>query len=175
MKKILLLVLVLSTSFYGFSQDTKFGVRAGLNVSNLDFDGTSLANNDHRNGFVIGFFAEYSFSNAVSVSPELQFSAEGAKPEPLQLDYIQMPILFNFKLSPKMFFNIGPQVGLKINKVDDGIRNFAYSGVGGLSYNVTPMIFIDARYIYGVSNIFDDNLGIEAKNSTMQFGVGYKF
>ncbi|MFH4966480.1 porin family protein [Gaetbulibacter sp. M235] len=175
MKKILLLVLVLSTSFYGFSQDTKFGVRAGLNVSNLDFDGTSLANNDHRNGFVIGFFAEYSFSNAVSISPELQFSAEGAKPEPLQLDYIQMPILFNFKLSPKMFFNIGPQVGLKIDKVDDGIRNFAYSGVGGLSYNVTPMIFIDARYIYGISNIFDDNLGIEAKNSTMQFGVGYKF
>lgn len=175
MKKILLLVLVLSASYYGYSQDAKYGVRAGINVSNLDFDGTALANNDHRNGFVIGFFAELSFSNAVSISPELQFSAEGAKPEPLQLDYIQMPILFNFKLSPKMFFNIGPQVGLKINKVDDGIRNFAYSGVGGLSYNVTPMIFIDARYIYGISNIFDDNLGVKAKNSTMQFGVGYKF
>jgi len=175
MKKILLLVLVLSASFYGFSQDAKFGVRAGINVSNLDFDGTPAADNTHRNGFVIGFFAEYSFSNSVSISPELQFSSEGAKPEPLQLDYIQMPILFNFKLSPKILFNVGPQVGLKISKVDDGIRNFAYSGVGGLSYNVTPMIFIDARYIYGVSNIFDKELGIKAKNSTMQFGVGYKF
>jgi opacity protein-like surface antigen len=175
MKKILLLVLILSTSFYGFSQEGKFGVRAGLNISNLDFDGISLPDNTHRNGFVIGFFAEYALSNKVSITPELQFSAEGAKPEYLQLDYIQMPILFNFKLSPKMFFNIGPQVGLKINKVDDGIRNFAYSGVGGLSYNVTPMIFVDARYTYGISNIFDEDLGIKAKNSTMQFGVGYKF
>ena len=51
MKKILLLVLVLSASFYGFSQDAKFGVRAGINVSNLDFDGTPAADNTHRNSY----------------------------------------------------------------------------------------------------------------------------
>ena len=175
MKKLLLVVLVLGYSFYGFSQDVKYGVRGGLNISNLDFDGSSLPDNIHRNGFVIGFFAEYSLSNKVSISPELQFSAEGAKEEPLNLDYIQAPILFNFKLGPKLFFEIGPQVGLKINKVDDGIRNFAYSGVGGFSYNITPMIFIDARYTYGLSNIFDEDLGIKAINTNTQIGVGYKF
>jgi opacity protein-like surface antigen len=175
MKKILLFVLVIGYSFHGYSQDAKYGVRAGINISNLDFDGTSFPDNVHRNGFVFGFFAEYSLSNKVSVSPELQFSAEGAKPEPLQLDYIQMPILFNFKLGPKLFFDVGPQVSLKINKVDDGIRNFAYSGVGGFSYNVTPMIFVDARYIYGFSNIFDEDLGVKAINTNIQFGVGYKF
>lgn len=175
MKKLLLLVLVLGYSFYGFSQDVKYGVRAGLNISNLDFDGTSFPDNAHRNGFMFGFFAEYSFSNKVSVLPELQFSGEGAKEEPLNLDYIQAPVLFNFKLGPKMYFQIGPQVGLKINKVDDGIRNFAYSGVGGLSYNLTPMIFVDARYTYGISNIFDEALGVKAKNTNIQFGVGYKF
>jgi len=175
MKKILLLVLVLGYSFYGFSQDAKYGVRAGLNISNLDFDGESFPDNIHRNGFFIGFLAEFALSNKVSLSPELQFSAEGAKEEPLNLDYIQAPILFSFKLSPKLFFEVGPQVGLKINKVDDGIRNFAYSGVGGFSYNITPMIFVDARYTYGFSNIFDDNIGATAKNTNMQIGVGYKF
>jgi opacity protein-like surface antigen len=175
MKKILLLVLVLGYSFYGYSQDAKYGVRAGLNISNLDFDGESFPDNIHRNGFFIGFLAEFSLSSKVTISPELQFSAEGAKEEPLNLDYIQAPILFGFKLSPKLFFEVGPQVGLKINKVDDGIRNFAYSGVGGFSYNITPMIFVDARYTYGFSNIFDDNIGATAKNTNMQVGVGYKF
>lgn len=175
MKKILLLVLVLGCALYGYSQDAKYGVRAGLNISNLDFDGESFPDNIHRNGFFIGFLAEFALSNKVSLSPELQFSAEGAKEEPLNLDYIQAPILFSFKLSPKLFFEVGPQVGLKINKVDDGIRNFAYSGVGGFSYNITPMIFVDARYTYGFSNIFDDNIGATAKNTNMQIGVGYKF
>lgn len=175
MKKILLFVLVLVYSFYGFSQDAKYGVRTGLNISNLDFDGTSFPNNKHRNGFVIGFFAEYSLTNSINFSPELQFSAEGAKEEPLNLDYIQAPLLFDFKLSPKLFFEIGPQVSLKINKVDDGIRNFAYSGVGGFSYNITPMIFADVRYAYGFSNIFDEELGVKATNSNVQLGVGYKF
>lgn len=175
MKKILLFVLVIGYSFYGFSQDLKYGVRAGLNISNLDFDGTAFPDNIHRNGFVFGFLAEYSLSNKVSISPELQFSAEGAKEEPLQLDYIQMPVLFNFKIGSKLFFNIGPQVGLKISKVDDGMRDFAYSGVGGFSYSITPMIFVDARYTYGFSNIFEDYMEAKAKNTCIQFGVGYKF
>ncbi|WP_166966754.1 porin family protein [Yeosuana marina] len=175
MKKILLLVLILGCSFYGFSQSTKYGVRGGLNISNLNFDGNPMADNTHRNGFVIGFFGEYGLSNTVYIMPELQFSAEGAKPEPMQLDYIQMPVLFKFRLSEKLYFGAGPQVGLKINKVDDGVRNFAYSGVTGFEFKLSHMLFADARYTYGFSNIFDENLGIKATNSTIQFGVGYKF
>lgn len=175
MKKLLLFILVLGYSFYGFSQDAKYGVRTGINVSNLNFDEISLPDNQHRNGYVIGFFAEYSLSAKVSFSPELQFSAEGAKIEPLNLDYIQAPILFDFKLAPRLFFEVGPQVGLKISKVGDNMKGLAFSGVGGFSYNITPMIFIDARYTYGFTNIFDNSFGYKAINSNMQFGVGYKF
>jgi opacity protein-like surface antigen len=78
-------------------------------------------------------------------------------------------------LSEKLYIGAGPQVGLKINKVDDGIRNFAYSGVGGFEYKLNLMLFADVRYTYGFSNIFDKDLGIKANNSTIQFGVGYKF
>ena len=175
MKKLVLFILVIGYSFYGYSQDSKYGVRAGLNISNLDFNGTVLPDNIYRNGFIFGFFGEFSLSNKVSITPELQFSSEGAKKEPMQLDYIQMPLLLNFKLGSRLFFNVGPQVGLKINKVDDGVNNFAYSGVGGLSYNITPMIFVDARYTYGFRNIFNDYIGTKAINTNIQFGVGYKF
>ncbi|WP_308992818.1 porin family protein [Mariniflexile litorale] len=174
MKKILL-TLLLGFSFYGFSQDVKYGVRGGLNISNLDFEDTPVMTNKHRNSMYIGFFGDIRFSKTVSLVPELQFSAEGAKVEVWQLDYIQAPILLKLRLSEKVRFALGPQVGLKINKVDDGARNFAYSGVAGIEYKLSHMLFADIRYTYGLVDVFDDNLPVSAKNSTIQLGVGYKF
>ena len=122
-----------------------------------------------------GFFANIGLSKVMSIMPEIQFSAEGANAEPLHLDYIQAPILVKFRLSEKLHFGVGPQVGLKVHKYEDGIKNFAYSGVGAVEYKLSHVLFADIRYTYGVSNIFDDYLSTEAKNSNIQLGVGYKF
>ena len=80
-----------------------------------------------------------------------------------------------FRLSEKIHIGAGPQVGLKVYKVEDGVRNFAYSGVAGVEYKLTHMIFVDVRYTYGFSNVFDDNSVVSAKNTNIQIGVGYKF
>ncbi|TGV01136.1 porin family protein [Flavivirga rizhaonensis] len=175
MKKILLLAILFSFSIYGFSQDVKYGVRGGLNISNLDFDNTTGVINKHRNSIYIGFFANIGLSKIISVMPEIQFSAEGAKAEPLHLDYIQAPIFLKFRLSEKIHIGAGPQVGLKVHKEEDGVKNFAYSGVAGIEYKINYAIFADVRYTYGFSNIFDDDLLVEAKNSNIQIGIGYKF
>ena len=114
-------------------------------------------------------------SKTVSIAPELQFSAEGANAEPLHLDYIQMPIFLRFRLSEKFHAGLGPQVGLKVHKVDDSANNFAYSGVAGVEYKINYAIFIDARYTYGFRNVFDDTTNLSAKNTNIQIGVGYKF
>ncbi|MBP0902306.1 porin family protein [Mariniflexile gromovii] len=174
MKKILLLIL-LGFSFHGFSQDVKYGVRGGYNISNLDFEDTPVMANKHRNSMYIGFFGDIRFTKTVSLVPELQFSAEGARIEVWQLDYIQAPILFKFRLSEKFRLAAGPQVGLKIFKENDDMRNFAYSGVAGIDYKLTHMLFADIRYTYGFVNVFDENLAISAKNSNIQLGIGYKF
>lgn len=196
MKKILLLVSLFCFSIYSYSQDNeteqvkdtvkaapknygskgvKYGVRAGLNISNLNFENDISFENKHRNSFFIGFLADIMLSKTISLMPELQFSAEGANQEPLHLDYIQAPILLRFKLSNKLHAGIGPQVGLKVHKEDDMVNNMAYSGVGGLEYRINYAIFIDARYTYGFRNVFNDNIGISAKNTNVQIGVGYKF
>jgi len=175
MKKLLLLLVLLSVSLSGFSQDIKYGIRGGYNISNLDFEETPTVVNKHRNSMYIGFFANIGLSKIVAVAPEIQFSAEGAKEETLHLDYIQAPILLKFRLSEKIHIGAGPQVGLKVHKVDDGVKNFAYSAVGGVEYKITHTIFADARYTYGVSNIFDESLGVSARNTNIQIGIGYKF
>ena len=177
MKKTLLLFAFISVSFYGFSQDALYGVRVGYNISNLDFedDFATAVEHTHRNGFSIGFFAEYGLSKKVSIAPEIQFSAEGAKEEALRIDYIQMPIFFKFKVSDNLAVGLGPQVSLKGHEFEDNLKNLAFSGIGGLEYMISDEFFLDARYSYGFSNIFDDKVGIEAKNTNIQLGLGVKF
>jgi len=176
MKRILLLILLLSITVEGFSQSGTFGVRGGYNISNLDFD-VLPANtiNKHRNSFYIGFFADYSLSGSISIVPELQFSAEGAKDEKLHLDYIQAPILFKFRISPRIKLGVGPQAGWKVYKLNDGIKDVAFSSVAGFEFKINEVLFIDARYTYGIMNIFHEDLGVEAKNTNVQIGVGYQF
>ena len=175
MKRILLLTVLFTFSIYGFSQDVKYGVRGGLNISNLDFDNNTAAANKHRNSMYVGFFANIGLSKTIAVMPEIQFSAEGAKAEALHLDYIQAPVFFKFRISEKIHIGAGPQAGIKVHKEEDGIKNFAYSGVAGIEYKLNYALFADVRYTHGFSNIFDDNLGVEAKNSNIQIGIGYKF
>lgn len=173
--KNIFLTLLFVMSFYGFSQNVKYGVRGGYTISNLDFEGTPTMENAHRNSMYIGFFGDIRLTKTVSLVPELQFSAEGAKVEVWQLDYIQAPILLKFRLSEKIHIGAGPQVGIKVNKVDDGARNMAYSGVAGIEYKLSHMLFADVRYTRGFVDVFDADTAISAKNSNIQIGIGYKF
>lgn len=200
MKKLLLLTVLLGFSFHGFSQDEKdlktskkakdttkvlekwsassgikYGIRAGYTISHLDFDDTPIIENKHRNSIYIGFLANIGLSRTLSIVPEIQFSAEGANDESLHLDYIQMPVLFRFRFSEKFHAGIGPQIGLKIHKFEDGMKNLGYSAVIGADYKINYAIFVDLRYNYGISNVFDEVSGIVAKNRNIQLGVGYKF
>lgn len=175
-KTILLLALVLS-AFYGFSQDSKTGVRIGYNISNLDFDPEVPGGieNRHRNGFAIGFFGEYSLSNSIAIAPEIQFSAEGAQEEALRIDYIQLPVFFKYKISDLLSIGLGPQASLKAHSFEDGLQNISFSGLAGLEYMISDNFFIDARYAYGLTNIFDDESGLDAANTNIQIGLGVKF
>lgn len=173
MKKIVFTVLLLTLSLPLFAQS--YGVRGGHNISNLDFKETPGIENKHRNSFYIGFFGDFRINNSVSIVPELQFSPEGAKEENLHLDYIQAPILLKLKLNERFRIGAGPQVGLKSHKKDDNIKNFAYSAVAGAEFKLNKMLFVDLRYTYGISNIFDDVLTTEARNTNIQIGIGYQF
>lgn len=177
MRKILLLLTLVMCSFYGFSQNSLYGVRAGYNISNLDFDPEVPAglDNTHRNGFMIGFFGEYKLSQCFSIAPEIQFSAEGAKEDALRINYLQVPLFFKYKVTQNLSIGLGPQASLKTHDYEDSMQNFAFSGLGGLEYMITDEFFLDFRYSYGLTNIFDDEAIIEAKNTNMQIGLGVKF
>lgn len=200
MKKILLLSFFTFSVLLGFSQDTNnqekssdkkekstkrqssssnsqefsWGVRAGLNISNLDFDPDPTFENTHRNGFMIGFYCDINFSDSFAVSPEIQFSAEGAKADDLRAEYLNLPILVKYKIGDRFAIGIGPQASLKVHEYEDNFKNFVFSGVGGIEYNIWDDFYIDARVNYGFMNLLDDEFDIEAKQINYQFGFGIK-
>ena len=175
MKTIVTLLLFVSISTLSFSQETAYGVRAGINISNLDFTPDADFQNLHRNGFVFGGFVDYGFSESMSLFVELQYSAEGAKADALRADYLQMPIMLRFNVGDKFTVGVGPMASLKTWKNQDAFSTFAFSGIGGIEYMITDELFIDARFSYGITNILDHDLvGIEAKNNNFQIGFGIK-
>lgn len=173
--KLLTLFCILIFSI-GFAQDTSYGVRAGINISNLDFDPDATFANQHRNGFAFAGFADFGITDNFSALVELQYSAEGAKADDLKADYLQMPIMARLGIGDKFTIGIGPMVSLKTWKNQDAFSTFTFSGVGGLEYMITDELFVDARIHYGLSSILDEDLSenTDAQNTTFQFGFGIK-
>ncbi len=173
--RLLTLICILLFSF-GFAQDTDYGVRAALNISNLDFDPDATFDNQHRNGFAFAAFADFGISDSFSALVELQYSAEGAKADDLRADYIQMPIMARIGIGAKLKVGVGPMLSLKTWKEQDAFSTFTFSGVGGLEYMISDELFVDVRVHYGLSNILDEDLNgnLEAQNTTFQFGIGLK-
>lgn len=174
MKKIIALITIIAVSTFGFSQTT-YGVRSGVNISNLDFDPAPTFDNTHRNGFFFGGFVDWYVTENTSLITELQYSAEGAKSKELRADYLQLPVLLQLDLTYKLSVGVGAQANLKTWKYKDTYDTFTFSGLLGVEYMITDEVFIDARYSYGFSNVIDDRFSdFEAKNSNIQLGIGFK-
>ncbi|MCC1485609.1 porin family protein [Winogradskyella immobilis] len=178
MKTILAIFALVCFTTIGFSQstkDVKYGIRAGYNISNLDFDPEAPIENRHRNGFAFGFFAEVPLSEVTSINTELQWSAEGGKSRDIRANYFNLPIQLRFALSENLSIGAGPQVSLKTWEDNDSFSTFAFSGVAGVEYVFTNDLFIDLRYSYGLTNILDDEASpLEATNFNFQIGIGIK-
>ena len=197
MKPILTTLIVILIAFSGYSQEDKsssnsnqttsiakeqdfepeikYGVRGAFNISNLDFDPAPTFENEHRNNMAFGGFVEFIPKESYSIQIELQYSGEGGgKDESLRVSYIQLPVLFKLSLGSKFSVGAGPQVGLKTWSYEDGIKNLAFSGVAGVEYMLGDILFVDARYTYGLTNILDNTSNFEAINTNIQIGIGIK-
>lgn len=116
------------------AQETRFGVKAGLNYSSIvgDLtDGVKFRFSGHG-----GVFLEIEFSEKFALQPELLYSSQGfqfssdlfaidGNPNTdggdfrtnVQLNYLTIPLLAKFGLSERYSVEFGPQFGFLINQV----------------------------------------------------------
>lgn len=124
MKK-LLLGAALAVSSLTFAQ--QFGVKAGVNVSNISDDNDVQTNS--KTGYYAGVFMNAPIAEDFSIQPEVLYNSLGTKYDygnassTLTLDYITVPVMFQYNVVPQFYLEAGPEFGFLVNaksKVESG-------------------------------------------------------
>jgi len=182
MKKIILYFILVSSSL-SVAQGIDFGIKVGMNFSELS-DAAELKN---KTGFVGGIFAGINFSEKFGLRADALYSKQGAKLTggDFDLNYLNIPVVFKHRLISKLHIQVGPQFGFvlddKVNITQPGgvidnidTKNFDLSGIIGLGLDIPFGLRLEGRYVFGLSDVSDDpNFG--GKNRVFSVLVGYSF
>ena len=196
MKKMFLVFAFAASVVAAKAQSTgaSFGVKAGLNLSNLHYKfGDESDNADTKAGFHVGAYASVPLASSLSFNPELVFSQEGAKSEEdgekstAKLNYLNLPLLVQYNASG-FFAETGPQVGLLLsakNKfefdgqeeetdVKDDMNSTSFAWAIGAGFRTTSGFGVGARYNLGLSNLAkDSDDDYKVKSNVIQISLSY--
>ena len=192
MKKILMTVAFAALAIAGANAQTKFGVRAGLNLADVAIKSEyAKVESKIRPAFYVGGLAEFAFNDVVLMDAGLTYSNQGAKAKEGDGAYIQhalnLPVWFKYDFAgfrPKAGLYAGyilsqqTKAGDKVTTVDKDLYNHFDYGIGlGAEYNLPNNgLFFEASYNWGLANLQKNGDSKNyANNRVIQVGVGYKF
>lgn len=229
MKRIAFLLTVLTASLLAQAQPSagSFSLipRLGVNFANMTNDEVvvDLMQQEHtlksriKPGLMVGFDAEYQATSDLFMSLGLQYSRQGSRFPDFErkdgefvegysdwhtdLDYLNVPLLFGYRIAKGFSVKAGLQLGLllggkekmsytDITILDGGTRKQGnavpretdvkdvYKSVDlsiplALSYEFENVI-LDARYNFGLTRIHQLD-AVKSRNSVIQLSVGYRF
>jgi hypothetical protein len=169
------------------AQHVHFGIKGGVNVAQLHFDNNTSS--DSKVGLHAGVLVHiHTSSKSWAVQPELLYSMEGAQKignssTKFNLNYLNVPVLVQYLFENGFRLEAGPQIGFlldakrkagSVSVDDDGFKSTAFSIPAGLGYLTTSGLGFDARYVFGISNINDDDSPTVHSN-VFQLGIFYQF
>jgi hypothetical protein len=189
MKKLILSLGILAGVTSVASAQTRFGVKAGLNLANVS--AKDIEGNKNLLGAAAGVMADVSFSDLLSFHPELLFSQKGVKFDESgvtaqsRINYIDLPLLLRVK-ADGLFFEAGPQAGFVISQKTevngttlststDGLRKVDIGYIAGVGYQLPMGVEFGVRYNGGISDTNDPSGTNKVRNSVFQFQLGYLF
>ena len=188
--KFLPLALLLFIGSSAFSQSFSLGIKGGANLGKIS---GQAFKDKFTLGYHVGAFASVGLGKKFAIQPEVflnqvnvdtasNFSQvyEGAfkNINKIQLSYLSIPILINYKLNRIIMLQAGPQFGILmaqnkdlLEEGRDAFKSGNFSLVGGLQLNLLKFR-IYGRFVGGQTNIH--NIGDEEtwKTKAIQLGVG---
>jgi hypothetical protein len=191
-KQFLLLTIFLAIGTSSiFAQSFHFGPKAGADINKLD--GQSFKD-QFSFGYNIGAFAEIGITKKIGIQPEVLFSQTNIDTSStfssvyafnnisqVKLQYLKIPIFFNYKPNKFVAIQLGPQYGINLDKNSNlfqngknAFTNGDFSVVGGLQLEIAKLR-IYGRYAVGLSNINDIDNQEKWKSQSIQLGVGFAF
>lgn len=208
MKKILLSICIIST-FYTYAQN-ELGLATGINYSTINLSEQNNADQNGKIGIYLGLYKKMALSEKLTFSPELLFSLQrtqfiynrnssskdpivpigfrnndGSVLEKLDVNIneyiIQLPFMFEYMLTQKLRFGIGPQIEYILLEQTSNNNNASYDlgeldnhrlGAGyavNLGYELSQINRINFRYINRIS------IHNTLKSRNFQIGLHHSF
>ena len=130
-------------------------------------------------GFSIGLEAEYIAHPNIGVSLGLMYAHEGTdhelKEAEVGLDYLNVPLMANFYITPQFAFRLGAQVGFMVDSDydDSSICNKVdFSIPVGIQYEYQNFM-LGLRYNWGLTKVYKES-HFNEKNQVIQIDLGYR-
>ena len=178
--------LLISSSL--FSQGLTFGIKAGANLGKIS--GQSFKN-EYNLGYHAGAFVTIG-GKKWAIQPEVLFNQVNTDTatsfneitgfknvNKIQLHYLSIPIMLNYKVSNILALQFGPQFGILIDKNQglvqngkDAFKSGDFSLAGGLQLNLLKFR-VYGRFIGGVTDINNLPNSDTWKIQMIQVGVGF--
>ncbi|MEO6722919.1 MAG: porin family protein [Ferruginibacter sp.] len=189
MKQLFFITALVLGSFMLKAQHVEFGVKGGLNVSNV-LVSKSASNYDPRISAHAGGLMHIHLTKEFAIQPELVFSGQGYKTksvngveETLRLNYLNLPVLVQYMFNSGFRLETGPQLGLLLSgkaKTTEADIKKSFKGVDfawafGAGYLLKSGLGFDARFNLGIPKINDNPTLAEQRNGVFQVGVFYQF
>jgi hypothetical protein len=183
----------------------KFGVKGGVNLSNLYVD--NVQDKNWKLGATVGVYAKLPIVKGLSIQPEVLYSMKGAQINynnflggsgkyRYNFDYVEVPVTAVINLAKNFNLQAGGYAAflasVKVKDVDangnvngitelnkDNFQSFDYGLVGGLGFDIENTN-LGLRYSYGLKNIGKDgtlsgNALQNSKHSVISLTVGFAF
>ena len=177
MRKLMLILFV--SAFFSVNcsaQLLKIGIKAGVNYSNFE---SSQIQTDALTSYHLGVITEIKLLKSLSLQPEILYSTQGAFYKTViedvkqELGYVSVPILAKVTIAKTFSVEAGPQFSYLLSKKitsDTDLNEFDFGVAGGIGVKITKSIFIQGRYVLGLTEI-DKNA--DFKNAVAQLSVGF--
>lgn len=187
--------MLITGLFSANAQNTAFGLKGGLNLTNLKVDDPQ-ASYDSRTGYHAGVFVRGRFDK-IAIQPELllftqsnQINYSGGLGSVTEsFTYLSVPFLLKFY--PALGFNIqvGPQFGFLLDgqqdfktplfsgtkDIKDAYKSSDVSVSAGAGWDFDFGLSLDVRYNIGVKDINNVANGEEARSRVFLVSLGWNF
>lgn len=163
-----------------FAQESGFGAKLGLNLANVALGGDGAEFFDDpsmRTSFHIGAYYRYMLNDKIAITPELVYSAQGAKfpateeiigydpftgaaitfdvPESTwRLNYLNIPIIGHYYINESFDVHLGIQLGLNVG---------ATAEVDGETDDIEDVNGMDFALPIGAGYTLENGLGFNAR------------
>lgn len=189
--RLVILAILCITAGTVTAQKLHVGFKGGANINKLT--GKSF-DDEFSFGYHVGGFFSVGLGKKFAIQPEVLFNQinvdtsgtfssvyQFKKISKVQLKYMSIPILLNYKPVKYLTLQAGPQFGILTNKNrtvlqngQDAFKSGDFSMLAGAQVNISHLN-IYARYAVGLSNLNDIDNKEKWKSQSVQIGVGFTF